>query len=247
MWLIGVLAAGFYACGLAKKNKLDDNDTILLLLVSSIGVVSGGALLYGITNYSTAIYIFSNLQLITDFNTFIQAVMAIFGGSVFYGGLLGGLFAAWLYLKATKRDIELYMWMLAPIIPFFHFFGRIGCFLSGCCYGIESSIGFVYNHSPIPQANGVVRFPVQLVEAAFNLLLFFLLTYLQKNSKFKKYLIHIYLLCYAVFRFIIEFFRGDDYRGVFLGISTSQLISIGLVLASSLLIYKKYRKAEVPA
>ena len=59
--------------------------------------------------------------------------------------------------------------------PLFHIFGRLGCFLSGCCFGVESSVGFVYHHCLIEEANGVSRFPVQLVEAFANLFIFLLL------------------------------------------------------------------------
>ena len=102
-------------------------------------------------------------------------------------------------------------------VPLFHAFGRIGCFLVGCCYGVESSIGFTFHNSIIESANNVNRFPVQIVEALFNLILFFCLYNFFKHKKFKGYLLNIYFIFYPVFRFIIEFFRADSYRG-FLGV-----------------------------
>ena len=111
-------------------------------------------------------------------------------------------------------------------IPLFHFFGRIGCFLGGCCFGIPCKIGCTYTMGPIEQANGIARFPAQLLEALFNLCLFFLLNYLYKKRKMENALLYVYLIIYAAGRFFIEFLRGDEYRGFLFGLSTSQIISI---------------------
>ena len=92
----------------------------------------------------------------------------IWGGSVFYGGLLGGILAGAVYLRRKGRPLDLWASLTAPAIPLFHVFGRVGCFLGGCCYGLPSAWGFVYRYSPVAEANGVSRFPVQLVEAAWG-------------------------------------------------------------------------------
>ncbi len=112
----------------------------------------------------------------------------------------------------------------------FHIFGRIGCFLGGCCYGLPSAWGVVYRYSPVAEANGLVRFPVQLVEAAWNLVLFLLLAWLQRRGS--------PICCPCIWssippaRFLLEFFRGDAYRGILLGLSTSQWISLFLFPAA---------------
>ena len=154
----------------------------------------------------------------------------IFGGSVFYGGLLGGLLSGLIVIKAKKMNLKFTTDFLTPIIPLFHTFGRIGCFLSGCCYGVKSKIGFTYKHSLIESANGVNRFPIQLVEASFNLLLFILIYYLFRKGKIKGKLLYLYLILYSIIRFALEFFRGDSYRGFLLHLSTSQIISILIFL-----------------
>jgi phosphatidylglycerol:prolipoprotein diacylglycerol transferase len=115
---------------------------------------------------------------------------------------------------------------VVPAIPLFHFFGRIGCFLAGCCFGIESSFGFTFNHSIVDEANGINRFPVQLLEAFINILLFFILDVFRRKKLFKQNIIYLYLLLYSFARFFIEFLRGDVYRGFFFVLSTSQIISI---------------------
>lgn len=159
--------------------------------------------------------------------TFLQS------GIVYYGGLLAVIASFELICKKrekvynrTARDA------LAVVIPLFHVWGRIGCFSSGCCYGIEvkSPISVVYT---ISKHNGLFtneRIPVQLIEAAIEFLIFLLLLgmYLKGNSS--KKLLHIYLLLYALVRFWLEFLRGDIVRGEYGGITTSQWISIGIVL-----------------
>lgn len=230
MSLCGIFAAGGYACRSAKRRGKSDNDMIILLLVSAIGVVIGMHLLYGLTNLPLALRIVRTPGTVTDFRSFLQAAVMIFGGAVFYGGLLGGLLAGFLYCRWKHMDAALWSDLAAPAIPLFHFFGRIGCFLGGCCFGIPWKPGFVYRYSLIPEANGVPRFPIQLVEAGWNLCLFAVLALLQRKGKCRGHLLQLYLLGYAPARFLFEFFRGDRLRGIWFGLSTSQWISLVLIL-----------------
>lgn len=219
---------------------------LYLLLFASIGIVLGGHLLYAITVFDRIIAFFQNIQTVTSFQAFIDWMVSIFGGSVFYGGLLGGMFAAWLYARKKKFDLDPYIGIGAICIPMFHTFGRIGCFLGGCCYGVEWEYGIDLAHSHAPGAAGVPRFPIQLVESAFCLILCLVLLYLFDRRHWKgKHILFTYLLAYPIARFIIEFFRGDEYRGFFLGLSTSQIISILIILITlSYFVHEKWFKKE---
>jgi len=224
--LVGIFAAGIYVCRLCKKNGYDDNDGIIFLLITSIGVIVGGRILYSIVNYQVFIYVIENISNINSFKKFLRAVYLIWGGNVFYGGLLGGILTAVIIFK-KKPQYKYLLDFATPAIPLFHFFGRIGCFLAGCCFGVESSFGFTFRHSIIEEANEINRFPVQLLEAFINLILFFILDFFRRKNLFKQNIIYLYLLFYSVARFFIEFLRGDEYRGFFFNIlSTSQIISI---------------------
>ena len=212
---------------MAKKFDYDYSELIIFLLFVSIGVIAGSHLLYTVVNYNNIIYISGNIKKINTFEKLFNVLNYLFGGSVFYGGLLGGLIAGHIVSKNKYRkffDISI------ASIPLFHFFGRIGCFLGGCCYGIENNIGFIYTKNPIIEANGVKRFPVQILEAIFDLALFFLLNHLLQHKKIKSSLLSVYLSIYAAGRFFIEFFRGDTYRGIWFSLSTSQIISILIIL-----------------
>ena len=225
MMLAGIFAAGIYVAQVCKKNGYDESDGTIFLLLVSIGIIAGGHVLYSIVNYQTIIRIIKNIHVINSWEIFFNAVYLVFGGSIFYGGLFGGIIAAIIILK-KKPQLKYLLDIASPAVPLFHFFGRIGCFLAGCCFGIESDFGFTFSQSIIEEANGVNRFPVQLLEALFNLVLFFILDYFRRKNYFKQGIIYIYLISYSAARFFIEFLRGDEYRGFIFSLSTSQLISI---------------------
>ena len=237
MALIGALSAGAFCYLTAKKRGLNEVKITILLLFSTIGIFLGGHLVYGLTN--TGLFpLFAKIQ---DFSQFMYVFSLIFGGQVFYGGLIGGIIAGAVYAKATRLDnFADYTDIAAAAIPLFHFFGRIGCFLGGCCYGIESEIGFTFEHAIVEQANGVNRFPVQLLEAAFNLALFFVLWRILCKNKLKNHLLSLYLIVYPIGRFFFEFLRGDEYRGFLFGLSTSQIISVLLIIGT--VTYELYGK-----
>ena len=136
-----------------------------------------------------------------------------------------------LYLRIRRLPFAAYADIAAPAIPLFHAFGRIGCFLGGCCYGIPWEGGITYTRALSPEANGVARFPVQLLESALLFALFFLLAALFRRGALRAKLLALYLAVYAVLRFLLEFLRGDAIRGVYFGLSTSQWISLAILLA----------------
>ena len=149
-------------------------------------------------------------------------------GIVFYGGLIGLLISYAICVKVTKQDKHI-IDVVAVCIPLFHSIARIGCFVGGCCFGIESRSNFVINYTTVVFDKVVTahRIPVQLIEAAFNFFLFlYLLFFFSKDNWKQKNILRRYLLIYSIGRFIIEFWRGDLVRGVLFGISFSQVISM---------------------
>lgn len=151
-------------------------------------------------------------------------------GIVFFGGLLGFLLAFFVGLKVNREDHHVLDIVSVPI-PLFHAIARVGCFLGGCCYGVESStcISVRYTTLVSGELTTAERIPVQLIESAFNVLLFFyLLLQLLPDDWKERALLKKYLLLYSLGRFLLEFIRGDLHRGVLMGISFSQLICIGI-------------------
>lgn len=245
MVAVGVLVCIAYAYfQLKKRPEINYIYLIFATLWIGLGVFVGSHILYGITNISKFVKLFEHFEeIFADFFVGMSIVGSLIGGMVFYGGLIGGAIALVVYLKATKKDVRAYCDFLVPCIPLFHIFGRIGCFLSGCCYGIESHIGFTYTDSIVTEANGVTRLPLPLIEAFFNLLIFLFLLYLYNKHKLTKgHMIIAYALTYPVVRFVDEFFRGDEIRGFWGPFSTSQWISI--IIFAAALIYVVIAKTK---
>lgn len=192
--------------------------------VYSIGVlgVALGSILFGfLKNILVALYEGNDISIREALHT----------GLVYYGGLFGflvfskiGMFLLHLEMKADQFDL------VAITIPVFHFFGRIGCFFAGCCYGIEYSgsfaVTYIYSSGDV-----VVRLPVQLIEALIEAIIFaYMLNLLRRRTVQSGQLINAYLASYAVARFILEFFRGDEVRGLFGHLSFSQIVSLLILL-----------------
>ena len=149
------------------------------------------------------------------------------GAGVFYGGLLGGLCGALAGCRLFCIRFADFADWFTPGVPLFMTFGRLGCYLAGCCYGIVSDCAAAHIFSA---PGATPRIPVQLLEAGVNLLLAALLARVPLTEKNRGRLFPTYAVCYAASRFVLEFFRGDAHRGVYI-LSTSQWISAGVCLA----------------
>lgn len=107
------------------------------------------------------------------------AVGLLRGGFVFYGGVFGGLLSLVLVCRYFRYDRDSMFMVITPALPLAHAFGRVGCTVAGCCYGIETDgiISIVYHNSRYAPV-GVRLFPVQLVEAAGDIVIFIILVYI---------------------------------------------------------------------
>ena len=177
-------------------------------------------------------------------------------GITFLGGLIGGVGVFFVVerIAGKKHRGELLSStnIMLPCIVLAHFFGRIGCFLGGCCYGAKTDsffgVRFVENISQNGEwIFGEPRIPTQLIEAIFLLLLFITLLIFIFRFKKPNFVAIVYMYAYSVFRFLLEFLR-DDPRGAFLlGLSPSQVICILLLItaiALNVLIVKRAKKAN---
>ena len=152
-------------------------------------------------------------------------------GFVVYGGIIGGIFGGWLYAYRKKIVFLKYFDLVMPSVALGQAFGRIGCFLAGCCYGRETDSWFhvVFTQSHIAP-NGVQLIPSQLVSSGADLLHFLVLIWLSKKTKGDGQVGGFYLIFYSIGRTLIELLR-DDPRGAVGGLSTSQFISLFILLA----------------
>ena len=235
MILIGVIAASvlffiyLHKVGVSKKSFLD------------LGVVITATALMGV--------VFAIL-----FENIYEAIKASVDGvyphwtwgMTFYGGLVGGvatfiLMYRFYYVRHNPPIFDEILRISPACIALGHGFGRIGCFLSGCCYGITTGTAWdIY----FPNL-GEKHLPTQLFEMTFLFLLAGVLIFLAFKHV-TDYTMLIYLGSYAVFRFVIEFFRGDE-RGQLAGLSPSQywcILIVLLIVPLYFLLKNKFFKKE---
>lgn len=162
------------------------------------------------------------------------------GGLVFHGGLIFGIPFVVFMLKKEKIPAFKSLDIIVTYVPLAHFFGRLGCFFAGCCYGkvCELPWAVVFKNPKTLAPKNVPLHPTQLYESFLNLFLFFLLFSLRNKNKKEGVVLSLYLIGYGIIRFFVEFFRGD-FRAIHFGLSTAQWISIFLIISGSfLLIFK---------
>ncbi len=197
------------------------------------------------------------LLFITDFRSFMADPRSLLelarSGGVFYGGLILAVTVALLYI----RKIGLPLWttcdVFAPGIALGHVVGRMGCFFAGCCYGKETAVPWAITFTdPYAATNvgtplNVPLHPTQLYEAgAEAVILALLLATESRGRRFPGRTFWLYMLLYAVSRFIIEIYRGDP-RGTVMMFSTSQFISVLLApLSVVMLVYLSRAKQPTP-
>ena len=227
MWLMCLAGAGVccaFVLPRSRRMALPGVDVTNAGAMGLIGILAGGKLLYLLT---IAPLLVQNWRQLVQAPALL-AEITLTSGTVYYGGLLGFIAAVHWYLRRYRLNAPLFWDCLAPVLPLFHVFGRIGCFLNGCCYGVESRrFGLAFTRS-LSAPNGVPYFPVQLAEAAFEALIFLLVWRFALRTEGHGKALPFYLLLYAPVRFLLEFLRGDAVRGIWFGLSTSQWLSLAL-------------------
>lgn len=185
-----------------------------------------------------------------------EAVFTWRGGFVFYGGLVGGIAALFLYAARTHRPFLPLMDLLALFVPLGEAIARIGCFLSGCCWGRVTALPWGvrfpmgspawYQHvkqglidTSVTQSLPV--HPTQLYMVAATLLIFAVLWIAYPRRRNDGEIALLYLMLYGGLRALVEHFRGDSGKPV-LNMTLSQAISVSLcLLAASVLVLWQVR------
>lgn len=216
MIAIGILAAYKSAEYRAKRKNLNHELIFNLTIWCAVGGLLGARILYYFTQIKNIIS--DPVEILLSRN-----------GFVVYGGIIGGIFSGFLFCRKYKINFLQYFDLVMPSIALAQGFGRIGCFLAGCCYGLEtdSHFGIIF-HDSAYAPDGVRLIPTQLISSGLDFLHFFVLIFLAKRVKANGQIAALYLIFYSAGRFILEFFRGDLERGKVGVLSTSQFISIFL-------------------
>ena len=214
---LAIIAAYFTTELGIKYYKLDINVALPMVASAVIPGFIGAKALYLL---QISDYLRDAPSIITDYIT---------DGFVIYGGILVAIPSVYICLKLIKVDILQYMDIGISAIAIAQAIGRFGCFLAGCCYGMRVSADslFAVTYPDVAFApNGYSYFPIQLVCVVLNLLNFIFLITLNKQVNIKGITLSSYMITYGIGRFIIEFFRGDEIRGSYGQLTTSQWISL---------------------
>lgn len=220
---VGIVCAVFMADFRAKKRDMNADAVFTIALLALVFGFIGAKLLYGVTDLRNVLK--DPLLLLTG------------NGFVIYGGIIGGIAAAIIYCRIKKYSFLQYFDLLAPSIALAQGFGRIGCFLAGCCYGRETSLpwGIVFRSS-LYAPNNVKLIPTQLIMSAGDFLIAAVLLFYARKGRKAGRCGGLYLILYSVGRFLVEFLRNDD-RGAVGPLSTSQFISIFTLVLGLLLFF----------
>lgn len=245
-WLCGLAGGAFCALLLLARHRhfreLKQVDITNAAALGVVGMIVGARLLYLLTILPPLL---ANLEYLQQHGDVLKDIL--FSGMVFYGGLFGFLAAVQIYLRKYRLDATRFWDYLAPCLPLFHAFGRIGCFFSGCCYGFESEeLGLVFARS-IGGPSDRPFFPLQLVGSAGEFCLFAAVILFERSHRGQGKALPFYLAVYAVGRFIYEFFRGDEIRGIYGGLSVSQWISLALLVVLVIRFLMRIRRQQTEA
>ena len=226
---LGVVASLLISWRRARVRGLDEDMVSTITILVVILGFAGGKLFF----------------LLTHWALFTADPMAVLGseGFVVYGGILTGFLAAWVYVRRKGQPFLRWTDLLLPGVATAQGFGRIGCFLAGCCYGLptDSCLGVTFPAGSFAPA-GVPLWPTQLFSAAGNFLIAGFLLLADRKKHREGALTGWYLLLYSTGRFLIEYLRNDD-RGSVGILSASQFFSL-FAAAAAVALFVRIRRRE---
>lgn len=219
MLAIAVVLCSYFLSRKAVKYGLSSEVIYdLVFFIVAFGII--GARLF---------YIFLNFR---DFTASpADIIMIQNGGLAWQGALVGGFFTLLWYIRRKNLKTLMLLDLTAPYIALGQSIGRIGCFLSGCCYGKKVAWGIYF---PIYDAH---LHPTQLYLSFGDLIIFFILNSYQKKRLGTGRVFTLYILFATVLRFIVEFYRGDHFW-TYGGLSIYQFVCLVLFIAAAIIMKK---------
>ncbi len=241
IYTYGVLIATAFFLGLAlaaRQARVEGEDPQKIMDLSFyilISAIVGSRLLYIVVEYKE--YISNPLRIFKVWE----------GGLVFYGGFIMAMAVVIIYIRKHEMNLWKVGDILAPSVAIGQGVGRLGCFFAGCCYGRETDVSWavIFKDPNTLAPMDVHLHPTQLYDSANGFIIFAILLILRKFKKFDGQLFWTYTLLYAVGRFIVEIFRGDE-RGFVIEsfLSTSQFIAIPLFIVSLAMLIRLKQKQK---
>ncbi|WP_458734363.1 prolipoprotein diacylglyceryl transferase [Zobellella taiwanensis] len=202
-----------------------------MLFYGFLGVILGGRLGY-VLFYQLDTFLADPVYLIKIWT----------GGMSFHGGLVGVIVALWLFARRQRKTFFEVSDFIAPLIPFGLGAGRMGNFINGELWGRTSELPWAI---VFPAAGDLARHPSQLYQFALEGVVLLLILNLAWRARPPRGVISgLFLLCYGLFRFLVEFVREPDaHLGVYLDLfSMGQLLSMPMMVAGSLMLWAAWRR-----
>ena len=196
---IGFLAAFWTGSRRAARENLPKEAIMNLAPWIIFGAIIGARLLYVMTFWKDE---FAGKPL-------YHIVTIGRSGLVYYGGLIGASLGTIIYCWKNRLPLWKVADVMAPSVALGHAFGRIGCLMTGCCYGRSCSVPWAIHFPEGHPTHGLAVHPVQIYESALNFGFFALLMLCYRRKKFDGQIFAIYLIGYAILRAFTESFRGD--------------------------------------
>lgn len=233
MIALGIIVAGIMFLRKGKRKGYNEDNLTNLMIFAVISGILGGKLLFIIVNIKSII---EDPTILYDFGQ----------GFVVYGAILLGALSVYIYSRKKDWNFLSVTDCIVPGLALAQGFGRIGCFLAGCCYGKPTDlfVGVTFPVDSLAQS-GVCLHPTQIYSSVFDFLLgAFLVMYSRNKSLNNGKVTSAYVIAYSIGRFIVEFLRADD-RGQYGPFSTSQWIALATLLAGIALFVFCTKKGSV--
>ena len=229
-YIFGILLAWIYC-----KKFLIKDEKILNLFDDFISYIIIGLILGGRFGY----IIFYNLSYYSK--NILEIFMIWKGGMSFHGGLLGVIFATYIFSKKNNIKTFLFLDLISMSAPIGIFLGRIANFINSELYGIKTDLLWAVKFEKI---DNIFRHPSQIYEAIFEgIILFLLLNFIFKKQLYKSpgVISALFLIFYSTFRFFIEFTREPDFQigYILFNLTMGQILSILFFIFGLFLFYKK--------
>jgi len=245
MLALAFIVGIFLAIKKAEKKGIDSNTIVNLAFIVMVSAIVGSRLFYVLFHLNE----FKGRWIYTFLPVQPDGTIGL-GGLIFLGGFVGALLSGAIYIHIKKMSFWKVVDSVAPSLALGLFFGRIGCFLNGCCYGKTCDLpwGVIFpTNSPAGYEMGHVAIhPTQLYSSAYGLIIFIILMMLDKKEHLDGFLFSIFLILYGVSRFTVDFFRFYESQMFLIdGIGFNQILSLLLVVAGiAVLIVKGRDKAS---
>ena len=209
---------------ISKKYNYDVTEIICLLLYENTGIIGGAKILSYIETYKGLNGKFNFITL----------------GLSSYGAVIGALLLILLFSFQFKKNLKELLYIFMPSLPLMYAIGKIGCFLVGCCYGIEYNGIFkiMYNYS-LSAPKRVYLFPIQIVETICFIIIFIYMIIKHYKNQFNVNILGKSFISCGITKFLLDYLRMS-HKNIIL--STNKIISIFFIIIGIIIIYTNNKK-----